>query len=323
VTENIALDEKENDMQSILTITMNPTIDKSTRIDRVVPERKLRCEVPRFEPGGGGINVSRAIHKLGGKSMAFYTSGQAHGQMLEQLLDQEGLDHHPISVAEKTRESFTVYENSTGQQFRFSTPGPAMQEAEWMQCLDELFSVDPKPDYLVASGSIPPGVPNDFYARLARFAKEAGTRMILDATADPLTLAVREGVFMIKPNLREFRSLAENDIANEAQQEELGRQLINSGQSEVVVVSLGSAGAMLVRQEGSRRLRAPTVPIESKVGAGDSTVAGIVLSLSRGESLLNSVKFGLAAGAAAVMTPGTELCRREDAVRLYRLMADQ
>jgi 6-phosphofructokinase 2 len=243
--------------------------------------------------------------------------------MLQNLLDREGLDHRPIHIEEKTRESFTVFENTTGQQYRFSTPGPTLKEAEWMRCLDELFAIDPPPDYLVVSGSIPPDVPNDFYARLARFAKEAGVRMILDATADPFTLAVREGVFMIKPNLREIRALAEKDIADEAQQEELARQIVDSGQSEVVVVTLGSAGALLVWQEGSTRLRAPTVPIESKVGAGDSTVAGIVLGLSQGESLLDAVKFGLASGAAAVMTPGTELCRGEDARRLFRSMANQ
>jgi 6-phosphofructokinase 2 len=310
-------------MESILTITMNPTIDRSTRIDRVVPERKLRCEAPRYEPGGGGLNVSRAIRKLGGKSTAIYTSGGPHGQMLEKLLDREGIDHRPVSISDRTRESFTVFENTTGQQYRFSTPGPTLKEAEWMRCLDELFAIDQRPDYLVASGSLPPGAPDDFYARLARFAKEAGARMILDATANPFTLAVREGVFMLKPNLREFRALAEKDITDEAQQEELARQIVDSGQSEVVVVTLGSAGALLVWQEGSTQLRAPTVPIESKVGAGDSTVAGIVLGLSQGESLLDAVKFGLASGAAAVMTPGTELCRGEDARRLFRSMGNQ
>jgi 6-phosphofructokinase 2 len=310
-------------MESILTITMNPTIDRSTRIDRVVPERKLRCEAPRYEPGGGGLNVSRAIRKLGGKSTAIYTSGGPHGQMLEKLLDREGIGHRPVSISDRTRESFTVFENTTGQQYRFSTPGPTLKEAEWMRCLDELFAIDQRPDYLVASGSLPPGAPDDFYARLARFAKEAGARMILDATANPFTLAVREGVFMLKPNLREFRALAEKDITDEAQQEELARQIVDSGQSEVVVVTLGSAGALLVWQEGSTRLRAPTVPIESKVGAGDSTVAGIVLGLSQGESLLDAVKFGLASGAAAVMTPGTELCRGEDARRLFRSMGNQ
>jgi 6-phosphofructokinase 2 len=310
-------------MESILTITMNPTIDRSTRIDRVVPERKLRCEAPRYEPGGGGLNVSRAIRKLGGKSTAIYTSGGPHGQMLEKLLDREGIDHRPVSISDRTRESFTVFENTTGQQYRFSTPGPTLKEAEWMRCLDELFAIDQRPDYLVASGSLPPGAPDDFYARLARFAKEAGARMILDATANPFTLAVREGVFMLKPNLREFRALAEKDITDEGQQEELARQIVDSGQSEVVVVTLGSAGALLVWQEGSTQLRAPTVPIESKVGAGDSTVAGIVLGLSQGESLLDAVKFGLASGAAAVMTPGTELCRGEDARRLFRSMGNQ
>jgi len=307
-------------MESILTITMNPAVDISTRIERVVPERKLRCQTPSYEPGGGGINVARAVHKLGGTCRSFYTSGGYQGQMLAAALDQEGLEHHSIQIEKRTRESFTVYEESTGQQFRFSTPGPALQESEWRRVLDVLSAADPLPQYLVVSGSIPPGVPGDFYARLARFAGQNSVRMVLDATADPFRLAVREGVFLIKPNLREFRALAGDKLDDESRQVEFARQIVDRGQSQVVVVSLGAAGALLVWRDGSQRLRAPTVPIESKVGAGDSMVAGIVLSLSQGRSVTDSVKFGLAAGAAAVMTPGTELCRREDARRLFRSM---
>jgi 6-phosphofructokinase 2 len=212
-----------------------------------------------------------------------------------------------------------VLESATGQQYRFNFPGPTVQAAEWQACLNELSTVTPAPAYLVASGSLPPGVPDDFYARVAQLAKKFDSRFILDtSTKTALQLALREGVYLIKPNLREFRKLVGRELETEAEQESQARELIERGQCEVVVVSLGAAGVLLVSKEACEHLRAPTVPIKSKVGAGDSTVAGMTLGLAQGKSLREAVRFGVAAGAAAVMTPGTELCRREDTERLYR-----
>ncbi len=308
-------------MQTIITLTMNPAIDKSAAVENVVPERKLRCGPPRYEPGGGGINVSRAIHKLGGESTAFYLAGGPLGEMLSNLLDQEGLNHHPTNIKGLTRQSLTVYEESTGQQFRFGMPGPEVDEKEWKKLLEKLLTHDPKPAYLVASGSLPSGVPKDFYARVARSARETGVRMIVDTSGEPLSLAVQEGVYLIKPNLREFGNLGKAEIEQESEQEALARRIIEKGRSEVVVVSLGAAGALLVEKQGHERLRAPIVSIKSKVGAGDSMVAGITLRLAQGDSVVEAVRFGVAAGAAAVMTPGTELCRKEDAESLYDKIA--
>jgi 6-phosphofructokinase 2 len=304
-------------VQSIVTLTMNPTIDKSTSIDNVVPERKLRCRPPRYEPGGGGINVSRAIHKLGGESSAFYLAGGELGRMLSHLLDQERLNHRPTKIQKLTRQNLTVYEESTGQQFRFGMPGPEVTEKECRELLDTLFGLDPAPAFIVASGSLPSGVPKDFYARVAKRAKGLGSKMIVDTSGEAFSLAVQEGVYLIKPNLRELGNLRGAEIEEESEQETLAREIIEKGQSEVVVVSLGAAGALLVEKNGHERLRAPTVSIKSKVGAGDSMVAGITLRLSQGHSVPQSVRFGVAAGAAAVMTSGTELCRREDAESLY------
>jgi len=307
-------------MESILTLTMNPAIDTSTIVDNVVPERKLRCTPPVREPGGGGINVSRAIQTLGGTSVALYPAGGPPGQILCNLLDEEKLDHRAIEIGGWTRENLTVYEEATEQQFRFGMPGPTLSEAEWNRCLDALSGFEPLPAYIVASGSLPPGVPRDFYARVAAIARDRDARVIVDASGEALALAVREGVFLIKPNLREFADLAERDVQSEEEQEHVAKELVSRGQSEVVVVSLGAAGALLVSKDGIERLRAPTVPIESKVGAGDSMVSGIVLGLAQGEPLREAVDFGVAAGAAAVMTPGTELCRREDTEKLYERM---
>jgi len=304
-------------MQTIVTLTVNPAIDKSASVENVIPERKLRCAMPYHEPGGGGINVSRAIHKLGGESTALYLAGGPLGQMLSTLLDQEGIDHHPTTIHGLTRQNFTVYEESTGQQFRFGMPGPEVQEKEWGKLLDTLYARKPTPAYIVASGSLSSGMPTDFFARLAKCARELGARMILDTWGEAFSLAVQEGVYLIKPNLRELGDLAGAKVEEEGEQEALARRIIEQGQSEVVVISLGAAGALLVDKDGHERLRAPTVPIKSKVGAGDSMVAGISLKLAQGDSVVEAVRFGVAAGAAAVMTPGTELCRREDAETLY------
>lgn len=305
-------------MKNIVTLTMNPCIDISSRIDNVVAERKLRCREPAFEPGGGGINVARAVHKLGGASEAVYPAGGALGEMLRKLLDQAEIRHRFVKIQGLTRESFVVYEETTGQQYRFSLPGPRLEADEWKACMAAVCGGDSKPDFLVLSGSLPPGVPEDFYARTAAQAGEAGTKVILDTTGEALRAALKEGVYLIKPNLRELNMLSGERLDSEDRQEALAESLVEKGQAQVVVVSLGAAGAILVWPHGSRRLRAPTVSIQSKVGAGDSMVAGIVLGLARDYSVEDAVRFGVAAGASAVMTPGTELCRKEDAERLYR-----
>lgn len=304
--------------QPILTLTMNPALDKSATVESVAAERKLRCGPPSFFPGGGGINVSRAIKYLGGNATACYLTGGPFGQMLQRLLDQEGITQQPLEIGGLTRESFTVLETATDQQYRFSVPGPQVRECEWQGALQALADVEPVPAYVVASGSLPPGVPRDFYGRVREITNQLDARLIVDTYGEPLREAVDRGVFLVKPNMRELGMLAGRAIESETDQEEVARRLVEDGRADVVVISLGAAGALLVTGEFCQRIRAPTVPIKSKVGAGDSMVAGLTLSLARGQPLLEAVRFGVSAGAAAVMTPGTSLCRREDTERLFR-----
>ncbi len=307
-------------MKTIVTIALNPAIDKSASIAHVVPERKLYCNTPRFEAGGGGVNVSRAIKKLGGKSLLLYPAGGLTGRRLQELLDEEGLNHQPFPIKGVNRENLVILEESTGLQYRFGMPGPQLQKEEWESFLRELASMEPAPDYVVASGSLPPGTPADFYAQVARVGKQRGTKTIVDVSGEALNEALREGVFLIKPNIREFRELVGKEIKEGSQIRDAARKMVESGQCEVLAISLGAAGALVVSQELTERILPPTVPIISKVGAGDSMVAGIVLSLASGKPLRESLLFGVAAGTAAVMTPGTELCQREDAQRLYESM---
>ena len=307
-------------MKTIVTMTMNPSIDKSSSVAHVVAERKLHCNPPRFEPGGGGVNVSRAIKKLGGESILFYPAGGMTGAKLQALLGREGLDHRSFPIEGWIRESLVILEESTGRQYRFGMPGPELQKDEWEQSLDLLSKVEPAPDYLVASGSLPPGVPADFYARAARIGRNRGAKVIIDVSGEALREAVTEGVYLIKPNLREFGQLVGKEVRETPQIMAAARDMVKSGRCEVLVISLGAAGAMMVSKEISEQILPPTVPIVSKVGAGDSMVAGITLRLALGKRLWESVLFGVAAGTAAVMTPGTELCRREDVTRLYEGM---
>lgn len=307
-------------IKTIVSLSMNPSIDKSANVERVIVERKLYCTAPASEPGGGGVNVSRAIKKLGGESKLLYPSGGIVGQLLNDLLEREKIAHQPIPITGMTRESFVFYEESTGLQYRFGMPGPVMRDEEWQRCLDELQNVEPKPDYIVASGSLPLGVPVDFYARVARIGKAKGIKVIIDAPSANLKPALREGVCLIKPNIREFKELFNGEIKEEPQIKEKASELVKTGQSEIVVVSLGAAGIIAAFDGKVEHIIPPTVPVISKVGAGDSMVAGIVLSFAKGMPVHNAIRFGVAAGTAAVMTPGTELCRREDAERLYAEM---
>ncbi len=305
----------------IVTVTVNPCIDESADVDRVVPDRKLRCGPPRYEPGGGGINVARAVRRLGGDALAIYPAGGAAGDLLSALLDREGLAHRPLKIAGWTRENLNVREESTGHQYRFVLPGPELTLAEREALLAEVAALRPFPAYLVASGSLPPGVPADFLARLARLARERGARFVLDASGEAARRGLEEGVFLVKPSLREFQHLAGLADAEESHLvAECGRW-IGSGRCEVVVLSLGAAGVLWVTADASERLPSPTVPVRSTVGAGDSMLAGIVLRLQQGAGLRDAVRFGVAAGAATVMNPGTELCRRPDVERLYAQMA--
>lgn len=303
-------------MKNIVTLTINPALDVSTSVEKVIPDRKMRCSKAGREPGGGGINVSRAIKRLGGQSTAVFPAGGETGQLFQSMLDEEGINNRPISFDETMRESFSVLEESSGHQFRFVTPGPTLKEKIWLQCLIQLSQMSPSPEYIVGSGSVPPGVPDDFYAHAVEKAKKIGAKFILDTHGKPLKSAGK-GICLIKANMNEIKELLGEEIKDESHLEQSMEKLIQEGFSEIVVVSLGAAGALMVSQEGTCKINAPMVPIRSRVGAGDSMVAGIVLGLAQGRSLREALMFGVAAGSAAVKTPGSELCRGEDARNLF------
>lgn len=308
-------------MSSVITLTMNPAIDLSTSVARVMPTHKLRCASAGRDPGGGGINVARVVSRLGGDVTAVYPTGGVSGQLLRRLVEREGVTSSTFDVFEETRLNVTVLEGQSGDEYRFVLPGPSLAPLEWQQGLDTLERLSEQPAILVMSGSLPPGAPEDFYARAARVTKSRGAKTVLDTSGPALAAALEEGVSLIKPNLRELRELTGQELEDEASWHAACSGLVASGQTEVVALTLGDKGALLVSRDGA--LRAPALPIDaaSAVGAGDSFLGGMVWALASGNDLEEAFRYGVAAGSAALLTPGTQLCRRDDVMRLYGQVA--
>jgi 6-phosphofructokinase 2 len=306
-------------MAKILTVTFNPVIDKSTTIPALIPEKKLRCTPPKFEPGGGGINVARAVKKLGGEARALYLAGGYTGIFLNELLKKEGVDTLPIEISRHTRENLIVLDCSTNQQYRFGMPGPEILKEEWSACLDAI-QREAGLEFIVASGSLPAGVPSDIYARIAAIAKKKGARLVVDTSGEALQQAAHEGVYLLKPNLSELSSLVGKEEIHAELVDDVARELIDRGACAIVVTSLGPAGALLVTREEVLTIMPPVVKKRSTVGAGDSMVAGMVLSLLRGWPVAEAAKYGVASGTAATMNPGTELCHLSDVEKLFKLI---
>lgn len=303
-------------MADIVTLTMNPAVDLSTSVERVVPERKLRCEGLRRDPGGGGINVARVVRRLGGAVSAIYTAGGIVGRQLTALVEREGVESVAVDLEADTREDFSVLERTTAQQFRFVLPGPRIADGEWRACLDAISLLDPFPRYLVASGSLPPGVPDDFYARVAQLCRKFQAKLVLDTSGPALRHALAQGVFLIKPNLNELSDLIGGESLTEEEAELACRQLVVRQQVDVVALTLGNRGALLTTSD--KAWRAQALPIEpvSSIGAGDSFLGAMVWSLAAGHDMEAAFSYGMAAGSAALLTPGTELCRADDVARL-------
>lgn len=304
-------------MGRIVTFTMNPSIDVNFEVEKITPDRKLRGSQPVRHPGGGGINVSRALKQFGSMSNALFTRGGEQGHMLTRMLEEQGIRYVPVQIMGLTREDYLVRERSTGSMMRFTLPGPVLSKGEVDACFDSVMSYVEEGDYLVMNGSLPPGVPDDFYSSLVRAVCTKGVQCVVDTSGTPLKKAVESGVFLVKPNMRELADLYGGEIKDEKDQLTAAQSLVREGKSETVVLSLGAAGVLLVTGNEHMRLRSPSVPIVSRVGAGDSMVAGIVYGLSEGYDIETAVQYGIAFGAAAVMTPGTELCRGKDVKTLF------
>ena len=298
----------------ILTLTVNPAVDDTTTTHGIYCVNTLRCSRRRLAPGGGGVNVAGLAQRLGGQTLAIYTAGGPTGEAYRRLMEAERIPALVIPIHGSTRQNFTVDETSTGNQFRFVLEGPELSEEEWRICL--VAGSIPVGGYVVASGSLPPGFPEDFYPRVARLVRKGSARYVVDASGPALAEALTEGVFLVKPSRRELGAHFGAALDSERSQIEAASALVGDGSAEYVALTLGEAGAVLASKAGIIRLPVPSVQVLSTVGAGDSFLGAFVLRLAQERPVEAAFRGAVAAGSATAMTPATELCHRRDVERL-------
>jgi 6-phosphofructokinase 2 len=301
-------------MKPIVTLTLNPTIDSASEAERVRPTHKTRTWNERYYPGGGGINVARVIAALGGAAFPVYLAGGPTGALLADLLRAEDFVSAVVPVAGNTRISHAVFERSTGFEYRFVAEGPEVTRAEWLRCLTAVHGLDF--DWLVASGSLPRGMPVEAYAELAEIAAARGAHFVLDTSGPALAAAVAAGgIHLLKPSVGELAGLVGRPLETLAEQEAAAREVVAGGVG-IVALTMGHHGALLADAGGTLLLRPPAVEAKSTTGAGDSFLAAMVHALAGGRPVADAFRRGVAAGTAAVLTPGTELCDPADVSRL-------
>jgi len=305
-------------MASILTFTLNPSIDLFSEVPSVRPIRKMRTQKDRADPGGGGINVARVVTMLGGEAEAVFLGGGPTGDWLDALLEEEGVPRRMLPIAGQTRVSFSVNEKSSGYDYRFVRGGPDISTEEILPCID--IAAAHKGGYIVGSGSLPASAPPDFFSQLARKAAENGSRFVLDTSGDALKSTLTEGgVYLVKPSMGELEELVGSELDDKAAAE-AALSIVKQGQAEMVAVSMGAQGALLATKDGTIRRPTPRVKERSAIGAGDSFLGAMVWALGEGWATEDAFELGIAAGAAAVITPGTQLCRRADVEALYPML---
>lgn len=309
-------------MAHITTLTLNPSVDVLTTTAQVTDTDKLRCSTPQYHPGGGGINVARVVHRLGGSVQALWLGGGITGDQLNDMLNSEAVPHQRIPCAQTTRMGFSVHETQTGRDFRFVMPGPSADPDALNQVLQALSWTAPDHRYWVVSGSLPPNAPQDFYADIAKLAQSRHQKLVLDASGPALMAAMRVGVHMVKPSLREMEEVTGTALPTMPLRLAVAREWLAQSWCELVALTLGPEGALLVTQRGAWHAPGLRVPVRSTIGAGDAFVGAFVTTLDQRhpdnsiDTWQLALRHAMAASAAALASLGTALCQASDVASL-------
>jgi 6-phosphofructokinase 2 len=304
----------------ILTITLNPSIDISVAVPQLIPNDKLRCERYEKEVGGGGINVAKGLHRLGIDAQALFFSGGHNGQFIESKLLAEQIIIHPLRHDPETRENITVVDQERQLEYRLVNKGNEIYPGEEQMVLDKMDELNIKPEFLVLSGSPPPGLSNDFVKKIAAWCLTHESKLVLDLPGDPLGEALKYRPYLIKPNLKEISQIAGRKKLNQAEALETAKSWIEKELAEIIVISMGDQGAIICDKNESYMLTPPKVKSLSTVGAGDSMVAGLLYQLHNRSNLKEVLMMGIACGTAATLSRGTKLFEKEQAFKLYDLI---
>lgn len=311
----------EDKKRKVITLTVNPAIDIYSTVERIEPEKKLRCKPATKDPGGGGVNVSRVLKRLGLDAQTIYTCGGHTGKLFKDLLDLEGIDQDIVEIEEDLRQNFGISESSTGELYRFGFPGPSLNEKEIALLLKKIRNIDDA-EFLVISGSLSPNASVDLYAQIAQIAKEKKLKLVVDTSGKAFIEVIKKGAYLIKPNMNELEDITGKQYENEEQLKQLLLDVLNQFPVEAIAMSMGSKGAYLATAGEVLHFSAPQIKAQSTIGAGDSMVAGMVYRLSLGKDLKDAIRFGIACGSATIISPGTQLLKKEDAELFFSEMQE-
>lgn len=314
---------KERIISRIVTLTMSPALDLFGATEHLYEDAKSRFHQHATSAGGGGINVARNLHRLGLDVLAIFPAGGPNGQRLEETLTSAGVPCRVIPVASNTRQNFALTEKATGKFYHLVFPGPGLLEPEWQACLEAVENLDPVPEFLVLSGSLPPGTPDDFYQRIARSARKRHIRVVLDTSSRALRPTLEAGVFIAKLNKKELLELGyAGPDAPSSQLAAMG-DMVLAGYAEHLIVTMGGTGALLASKSGLRMAaKPPLVDIVCHVGAGDAFVSAVVYRLCLGHTINDAFRWGIAAAAASISKPGSDLADIDEVERLTKEVVD-
>ena len=299
----------------IATITINPSLDQHITVDGLVVDGTNRWSRLHRYAGGKGIDVSRAIHEMEGRTVAYGFIGGTVGRAVEILLDEEGVPFSFTPIQRETRTNFIITDSKSSRQTRIDAPGPHISKGEWERFRRKMLRIRPSPDLIVAGGSVPPGISDDVYYTIIREAKGFGVRTILDSDGQWLAEGVKAKPYLIKPNIREAEGLLDRELPTEEAIIKAALNLVDLG-IEIAVISRGKDGIIAATKKEVLKAVPPPVRVRSAVGAGDCTIAGLALKLANKEPLAEACRLAVAMGTAAVLTPGTELARKADVEKL-------
>lgn len=289
----------------IVTVTPNPSIDRTIAVSDLRRGEVHRATSSRIDPGGKGVNVSRAVAAQGGRTLAILPVGGPEGHLMEELLDTAGVPRVSVPVAGTLRMNIAAVEPD-GTTTKLNEPGPTLTDAEVSELVDAAVRHAVDATWVVGCGSLPPGAPEDVYAVLAGRARELGIRVAVDSSGAPLRAVVAACPDLIKPNLEELEELVGTPLPTLRDVVVAANDIVAAGIS-TVVVSLGGDGAVLVDARGVAHARATVTRPLSTVGAGDCLLAGTLHSLSSGATPAEALRAGVGWGAAAVSLPGSEV----------------
>ncbi len=299
----------------IATVTLNPSLDQHITVDGLVVDGTNRWSRLHRYAGGKGIDVSRAVHEMGGRTTAYGFIGGTIGRAVEILLDEEGVAFSFTPIQGETRTNFIITDSKSSRQTRIDAPGPRISKSGLERFRRKMMRIRPSPDLIVAGGSVPPGIPDDVYYTMILEAKTFGVRTILDSDGQWLAEGIKAKPYLIKPNVREAEGLLNRQLPTEEAIIKAALDIVKMG-IEIAVISRGADGIIATTKKEILKAVPPPVKVKSAVGAGDCTIAGLALKLAHEEPLAEACRLAVAMGTAAVLTPGTELAHREDVEQL-------